>query len=229
MKSMFCQEWSLVKRLHPDLKVIPLYCHCWTCDTCRPHRTTRLISDAQRGAPLIFITLTSRYRPGHSPAAAARDLADAWRKVRAEYLRQHGRGSLPFLAVFEATKKGWPHLHIVARARWISQRWLSRRMAALIGAPIVWVVKIDTIRKIANYVAKYIGKNPHRFAGTKRYWRSLDYLDPFLEADDAADAPGDVWQIVRMSFGAYITQAMTLGFDVEFGRGEALLTCRAPP
>ena len=226
---MLCQEWSLVKRFHPDLKVIPLYCHCWTCPTCRPHRTTRLISEATRGIPLIFITLTSRYRSGHSPAAAARDLVDAWRKVRAEYLKLHGRGSLPFLAVFEATKKGWPHLHIVARARWINQRWLSRRMTALIGAPIVWVERIDSIRKIANYVAKYIGKNPHRFAGTKRYWRSLDYLNHDHDPTEGADSPAEPWQIVHMPFGAYIAQAMWLGFDVEFGKGEALLSLRKPP
>lgn len=226
---MFCQEWSLVKRLHPNLKVIPLYCHCWTCDTCRPHRKARLIFEAKRGAPHIFITLTSRYRSGHSPAAAARDLSHAWGKVRAEYIRSHGRGSLPFLAVFEATKRGWPHLHIVARARWIGQRWLSRRMAALIGAPIVWIEPIDSARKIANYVAKYIGKDPHRFAGTKRYWRSLDYLDPKSDTDEAVDAPGAVWQVVRMTFDAYINRAMEQGFDVEFGTGEAILSCRAPP
>ncbi len=166
---MFCSEFALVKYSEPTRLVIPLKCRCWTCDDCRPARKARLEAEARAGAPTLFITLTSRRREGWCPDRAARLLVTAWRTVRAEYLKKHGKDSLHFLAVFEAYDSGWPHLHIVARGGWLDQRWLSKRMGALIGAPIVDVRRVKSPGQIAAYVSKYIGKNPHRFKGVKRY------------------------------------------------------------
>ncbi len=201
---MLCSEWALVKYDFPTAIIIPLRCKCWHCDECRPMRQARLIKEAQSGKPNLFVTLTSRRRPESSPDAAARALVRAWRTVRAEYTAKHGKGTLPFLAVFEATKKGWPHLHIVARAKWLDQKWLSRRMGQLIGSPVVDVRRIRDPKKISNYVAKYIGKNPEPFKGVKRYWRSLNFFFPTVETelkDEGYQWPWvivkDHWQTVR--------------------------------
>jgi len=185
---MFCAEWALVKIQFRTATVIPLKCKCWTCDECRAGRTKRLVEEAKTGLPTIFITLTSKKRASLTASQAAVLLAHAWRQVRKEYIREHGKGSLAFFAVFEQTKRGWPHLHIVARCKYLDQKWLSRRMRALHDSPVVDVRKIHGLRKVAAYVSKYIGKNPHRFEGVKRYWRSLDYLLP-LEAEER-----DPWQ-----------------------------------
>lgn len=160
-------------------------------------RTKRLVEEAKRGKPDTFITLTSRRRPGLTPGQAARALVSAFRVIRRQYIRQHGKGSFPFLVVFESTKEGWPHLHIVARCKWLSQKWLSKRMGELTGSPIVDVRRVRHIRKVAAYISKYISKNPHRFDGVKRYWRSLDYLLPPAEDDDDPwlEVPG--WHIVQ--------------------------------
>ncbi len=200
---MFCQEWCLVKSVEPWTTIIPLRCHCWTCPECRPDRIGRLVHEAKSGAPTIFVTLTSRNRGTGSRDAAAQALVRAWRRVRLEYLKKHGKRSLPFLAVFEATKQGWPHLHIVARAKWLDQRWLSKRMGALIGSPIVDVRRVKGLGKVAAYVSKYVGKNPHRFAGVKRYWRSLDYLIPVAEEEDQAPSTKGTWQVVEMNWQDY--------------------------
>jgi len=194
---MFCSEWSLVKWKNLRLSVLPLRCKCWTCEECAARRKADLIADCCAGQPDIFITLTSRYIEGGDPHLAAVKLSHAWRQVRKEYLRAHGPDSLPFMAVFEATKRGWPHLHICGRCDWISQKWLSKRMGELIDSPNVWVERLQTVRKIANYVAKYCGKNPHRFKGVKRYWRSLAYIIPLpAEPSCGRDLPND-WKIVR--------------------------------
>ena len=226
---MFCGEWSLVKRLQPDLAVRPLPCRCWTCEECRPARAARLVAEAKTGQPNRFITLTSRYRPNGSPDAAARALVKAWRQVRAEYIRRHGPRSLPFIAVFEATKLGWPHLHILARAGWIDQRWLSKRMAALTGAPIVDVRRVKGLAKVAAYVSKYIGKNPHRFQGVKRYWRSLDYLLPDPSQDLGHDRDPEPWMVVRQHWLSYVKETLLLGFQADFAQNGATLTYRTPP
>jgi len=220
---MFCAEWALVKIQFQAATVLPLKCKCWTCDECRPGRTKRLVEEAKSGKPTIFITLTSKKRASLTASQAAVLLAHAWRQVRKEYIREHGKGSLAFFAVFEETKRGWPHLHIVARCKWLDQRWLSRRMRALHDSPVVDVRKIHGLRKVAAYVSKYIGKNPHRFVGVKRYWRSLDYL--IRPDEDDADPWGEIpdWTVVQR-FWLFVAQDLLAdGWEVD------TQGARAPP
>ena len=226
---MFCGEWALVKHSFPALKVIPLKCRCWSCDECRPERTRQLIGEAKSGRPDLFITLTSIFSPGADPAAAARQLVKAWRTVRSEYLKKNGKGSLPFLAVFEETKNGWPHLHIVARCKWLSQRKLADRMEELTGARVCWVERLKTTRKVANYVAKYIGKNPFRFFGTKRYWRSLDYLAVVADDDPAPGGDPPMWEVFRGSVTRCIMEWCDQGWVAEYRGKEVWLTSGKPP
>jgi len=218
---MFCSEWALVKTEFRTATVIPLKCKCWTCDDCRPGRTRRLVEEAKRGAPTLFITLTSKRRASLTPSQAAQALVDAWRIVRREYIREHGKGALAFLAVFEATKKGWPHLHIVARCRWLNQRWLSARMAELHDSPVVDVRRVHGQSKVAAYVSKYVGKNPHRFAGVKRYWRSLDYLFPVAETpyDPWDDCP--LWHVEQRYWLFVADDMQAAGYEVESPWDEA--------
>jgi len=194
---MFCGEWSLVKRHGNGATVLPLKCKCWTCDECRPMRTKRLVEEAKRGKPNTFVTLTSRRRRGLTRDEAAVAIVRAFRILRREYIREHGKGSFPFLAVFEETKRGWPHVHMVCRTKWISRKWLKKRMGELTDSPVVHVRRVKGLRKVASYITKYISKNPHRFAGVKRYWRSLDYLLPPAEDDDDPWLEVPVWHIVQ--------------------------------
>lgn len=226
---MLCSQYSLVKYQSLITTITPLRCRCWTCDECRPARKARLVKEAKQGAPTIFITLTSRRTPGGSPDKAARVLVLAWRKVRAEYLKKNGKKSLPFLAVFEATKQGWPHIHIVARARWIDQAWLSKRMASLAGAPIVDVRKIKGLREVAGYIAKYIGKNPSRFLGTKRYWRSLDYLAPTRDVKALDAEPPPQWRIEKCSWLMAALLLTTEGYTVIYDESHQVATAWKPP
>ena len=221
---MFCSEWALVKRSHPETTIIPLRCRCWSCDICRPGRAKRLIEEAKAGRPNKHIVLTSRRRPGGNPHRAAQALSKAWRQVRREYIKEHGKGSLAFLAVFEATKQGWPHIHIVARCKWLDQDWLSKRMGKIIGSPVVWVEAIDGPAEVAKYIAKYIGKDPHRFFGVKRYWRSLDYLFPVTDADDAWRVQGDTWFIVKFNWRTEARYYVSQGYDCKMFEDRAVLT-----
>jgi len=194
---VYCAEWALVKHQSQHVTVLPLMCKCWTCDECRPGRTRRLVEEAKAGAPTIFITLTSRRRAHLTPSEAAVELVWAWRIIRRQYVREHGKGSLPFFAVFEATKRGWPHIHIVARCKWLSQKWLRKRMTELIDSPVQDVRQVYGLNKVAWYVSKYISKNPHRFEGVKRYWRSLDYLTPPADTDQDEEAEIPYWHVIK--------------------------------
>ena len=193
---MLCQSHSIVKNEEFKITFYPLRCRCWSCPDCHAARTARLVDEAKSGKPNIFITLTSRRRPNWTPDYAAQRLAKAWAIIRAEYLRKHGKGSLPFLCVFEKTKKGWPHLHIVGRCKWLDQKWLSDRMRALTDSPIVDVRRVSGVGKVAHYITKYISKDPTRFKGTKRYWRSQDYLEPSADEDPPVIIPYFYWETI---------------------------------
>lgn len=211
-----CTDWSLVQYRAGSLTAIPLYCNCWSCDTCSGRRKARLIAEAASGAPTKLLTLTVSPRSGPTPDARARALRDAWRVLRRRIARKHGGKAPPFMAVFEKTKRGEPHLHILLRGPWLDQRWLSAAMNDLISAPIVDIRAIDQARSVAGYVAKYIGKDPTPFDGCKRYWRSLDYLDA-REPDPAYDAEArEDWNVVEMPLGQVNFWCQAAGWTVTF-------------
>ena len=172
---MLCREMSLVKDDGTNGVAIPLLCRSWGCAWCRPIRQRQLVRLAESGTPNRFVTLTSNPSTGTSPAARAHALAVAWRLVCKRWRRANPEGTLEFLAVFEATKAGEPHLHILCRSGYIDQRWLSRQMKAIANAPIVDVRKVTNASTYARYIAKYVGKTPQRFGTCKRYWVTPGY------------------------------------------------------
>lgn len=204
---MLCCEWTLIKSFAGALTAQPLKCRRWSCDYCQPFRASDLKRDALAGRPNTFLTLTVNPNVGLSPDDRARSLVHAWRLLRLRLIRKYKLASLPFLAVFEATKAGEPHLHILLRSEWLSQKYMSEVMAELISAPIVDVRRIKSAAQIANYVGKYVGKDPHAFQGTKRYWSSRDYC--VAQPDDglAPDVAPPIFWIVRESIERWLSRA----------------------
>lgn len=142
----------------------------------------------------MFVTLTWRVRDGVTPNEAAALLANAWRNAVKRLERQWKRPHIEYIAVFEKTHNGWPHLHILARAKFIPQRWLSRTMKALIGSPVVDVRRIRGQQQAINYITKYVGKEPHKFGTSKRYWFTRNYRDP---ADANKNKPPAWWSCIE--------------------------------
>jgi hypothetical protein len=143
-------------------------------------------------------------------------------------MRRYGWRKLPFIAVFEQTKLGWPHLHILLRSGFIDRSFISSIMAELTDSPIVDIRLIKSQAQIAGYVAKYVGQEPHQFGKCKRYWQSQDYdlrpkperefrikNDPFVEL-----VPAPLWQIAR----TYQSQGYTIEFQAHWRA-----VCRPPP
>ncbi len=183
-------------------------------------RKRQLQAQARAGNPTTFITLTSGPKAGASPSEAACALVAAWRVIRRDLRSRPGFGSVAFLAVFEATKRGRPHLHILARMPYLPQGWLSRRMAALAGSPIVDIRRVKNAAEAAAYVSKYLAKDPRRFTGCKRYWSSRDWsLGPDAEAAPVADANG-AWHHDKRSMVELQRLLSRLGYWFWLKRGE---------
>lgn len=172
---MYCGEGTVVKRDKEGWKAVTLRCRSWGCPECAPRRRRELIALARSGLPNTFITLTSNASMPGEPYEKARKLAAAWRIIVRRAKAKYGYQKLDYLAVFEATKKGQPHLHILARVKWLDQRWLSDQMREISNAPIVDIRRVDAPGRAAGYIAKYVGKAPHHFGTCKRYWHTQGY------------------------------------------------------
>lgn len=173
--TVICGETAGVNH-QPDLKaVVTLHCKRWSCETCLPRERWKVIRKAAAGNPNIFITLTCNPHLYETPDEAARDMVRSWRLLVRSIKKAKKIKRLPFCLVFERTKKGWPHLHILIRAPFIDQKWLSERWQDLCGAKVVDIRAIQDTGRASSYVAKYVGKEPFAFEGTKRWWRSRDY------------------------------------------------------
>lgn len=172
---MICSEALLINQATYEGHASLLRCKRWSCELCNPYNHRRIKRAAREGQPTTFLTLTVNPARYETQDEAARDLKNAWLNLRRRMQKSFAMDRPPFIAIFERTKQGWPHLHILMRCRFISQRWFSAAMNELIGAPIVDVRFIQDTGRVAAYVAKYISKAPEAFAHCKRWWRSKDY------------------------------------------------------
>jgi hypothetical protein len=179
--------------------------------------------------------LTVNPRHGQTAESRAAELSNAWRIVVKRARRKFTKVRLEFLAVFEETLKGEPHLHIVARAPYIPQRWLSEQMAELIQAPIVDIRKVNSAVGAARYVAKYVAKGPRAFGSLKRYWQSPGYDAAGTKKKREMKEDAHTWQIYQQPLWSIAEMWAQLGHVVTWTSEHELFSShvgareRAPP
>jgi hypothetical protein len=206
-----------------------LRCRCWECPYCRPRRQKRLKWQARSGDPKTFITLTCNVHRWNGPGEAARAMSRAWRLARARIEREYGGKKGEYLTVVEATKLGWPHFHVLTTRPWIDQKWLSALWDELTGAPVVDIKRVTNSRMAASYVAKYLGKAPHRFLHMKRYYFTRGYVKPREDDGQKIDWSGAVHEEIG---GQALTLASALlksGWRLIESANEFFVLERGPP
>ena len=155
-------------------------------------------------------------------------MALAWPIIVKRAKKKYGYDTIPYLCVFEATKRGEPHLHILCRVKWISQKWLSEQLKDLTGAYIVDIRKVKSQKQIAHYMAKYVGKEPHRFKGCKRYWRTQNWLVVPAERPEEDGIWTDKWWPINNSLPGLERRWRALGFDTAM-EGTMLVAMKQGP
>lgn len=213
---MYCGELTAVKKEHDGLVAVSLPCNAWTCPDCAPKRKARLTAEAIGGRPHTFLTLTTRRRKDADPNVAALEMSRAWRLLRLRIMRKMKLARLPFLAVIEAHKSGWPHLHILLRAPFIPWKWLRAQWLDITGSTGVEIEAIKSKRKVAHYCAKYCSKCVHKFGTAKRYWQSRDYdiRDPYVSPDN--EGTEEQWYIRVENIDRLVKQYEELGHLVNY-------------
>lgn len=185
---------------------------------------------AAEGNPTTFVTLTVNPQRGESQAERARDLSDALKVLIKRARRKWTKGKIEYLAVFEATKRGEPHLHVLMRAPYVPQKWLSRQMDELIEAPIVDIRHVHSKKHAATYVAKYVGKGPKSFGTLKRYWCSQGYSPKPATVDRVREEFEHRWYVVRRSLWMLADEWSLAGLLViRAGEHEIYSPNRHPP
>lgn len=225
-----CQGWSIYRHERDGLRAVTLFCRSWSCPDCFPKRLAAVKAMAREGRPTSFLTLTVNPKTSGGPEARARALSDAFSLLIKRARRTWPKQRLEYMAVFEATKKGEPHLHVLMRAPFIPQRWISDVMRELIDAPIVDIRKVGKARNAARYVAKYVGKGPKPFASLKRYWTSRRYnveqdRAPLYDAEGYAASP---WRVVKEPLFIFAETIQALGFRVMWSSETEFLTTGPP-
>ena len=181
---MLCSETTLIAF---DAGIaVTRFCGRWNCEICNCENQRKLAQRILGGFPNVFITLSSNPHWQDTPDEAARKLVHMFRLLRRRACRKYGLSHFDFLAVFELTERGEPHLHIAIRftlhqhyiphkkmTRLPSvlselQRWISKVMGELGSAPNVRVRDVFDVAGLASYMSK----GPAKFQGCQRHWSS---------------------------------------------------------
>lgn len=208
----------VVKQVGLHVEVFPIRCKSWTCPDCSKLRRFQLIREATAGKPNRFITITVNPNWFGSPDERAAALAKAWRLTVAAFRHRWPTQEAEYLAVFEATKQGEPHLHIVWRGGFVPQKWLSAQMDKRMGAPVVDVRAVRSVKKVTEYVSKYISKNAVTFGNCKRYWRSKKYLKISPSKAKQERNKGAIYYRSTRHWMLYLEWVLDLGWSITFPR-----------
>lgn len=206
---------------------MPVRCKCWSCDVCKEINRRKIIALGKAGKPTAFLTLTVSNTAYDSPEAAARDLKRAWVALRRRMQRFRPGHKIPFLAVFEKHKSGYPHMHLLIRAPFISVHKLREWWAEITTHS--WNVNIMALgtRGLVAYACKYIGKDLSAFEGCKRWWRSHDFNEK-IEPTEEELAQRRGWGRYEATPQMLASALRQLGATVESERGERF-RWRSPP
>ena len=139
------------------VKMVPIFCHKWSCPRCGKAKSALWRSYALAGEPQRLITLTAKPLELFNKRDQMKRLKKAFAKLVQKYRRKYG--VFEYLAVWELTKQGTPHIHVLQRGGFIPQTKLSEDWRTLTGNYIVDVRAVKSQEQIARYVVKYLTKS----------------------------------------------------------------------
>lgn len=161
----------LLDRAGRDATIVPLTCGSWRCPRCGPRVRATWAARIAAAEPQRFLTLTSDPARFYNPRDALIHLKSAL-PVLVGYLRRR-KFSLEYVAVWEFTEAGWPHIHLVTRGDYIPQKIISGAWDTLGCGSIVHIEKITEGFAAARYVTKYLAKGTAHVAWWPRGFRII--------------------------------------------------------
>jgi hypothetical protein len=133
-----------------------------------------------------------------------------------------------YFLVWERTKRGWPHAHILLVAPRVAKRWLSAQWRELSGSFIVDIQPVNSNERAASYLAKYLAKDPAVPAGFRRWRRSRGFFNVAEEPRSEKLPRVSAWTIQPRSALAQALRWLESGFCIDL-KDKDLLKCRDDP
>jgi len=129
--------------------------------------------------------------------------------------RAHPAATVEYFLVWERTKAGWPHAHLLLRAPFLKQGWLSMQWRDLTGAPIIDIRTLHDPEQIISYIAKYLSKDPQAPHGMKRYRCSRQFFAQVLAPPPTDNPSNIVWTLVRKSPEEIAREFLNAGYPAQ--------------
>lgn len=173
-----CGTWCATAQLEDGSYVaVPLTCRQWDCSTCGPRLKRRLTRRLEYARPTLFITLTTSLRTKPTPDEAFHVANAAIAILFKRWKRRFPDAPFEYFLVWERTKAGWPHAHILLKAPRVSKHWLSNQWRQLTGSYIIDLQPVSSNQHAARYLAKYLAKDPTPPPGFRRFRRSAGFFN----------------------------------------------------
>lgn len=177
-----CGRWCATAQLEDGSFVaVPIRCRSWECPDCAKSNKRRLLRRLQHTSPNLFATLTTSERTAATPEEAFARANAAVPLLFKRWKRRFPGLRFEYFLVWERTKRGWPHAHILLAAPTVAKRWLSRQWLELTGCYVVDLQKVGSQEHAARYLAKYLAKDPAVPAGHRRWRRSAGFFQTATE------------------------------------------------
>lgn len=225
-----CGNWSVVAHTDEGVIAVPLRCRSWLCPLCAYRNRRKLIRALKDTGVDALLTLTCSPHRYRDPILAFNRLTIAI-PVLIKRMRRYARNNpVEYFLVWETTKKGWPHAHLLIRSPFIPQHLLSKWWQDLTASSIVDIRRVHQAPQAAAYVAKYLTKQPHVPPGYRRWRTSLHFWqlpDPPSPRDRRVTL---TWHLSQNPV-SYLKQVyLALGWHVEERNdGSLVVTTRSPP
>jgi hypothetical protein len=181
--------------------VIPLSCKSWSCPRCADIKRLKYIRRLAAGQPQREFTLTTRSDPNMTAVEIVERMKRAFVRLVGEI--RDDFGSFEYALVWELTKAGTPHAHVLMRGSYIPQRWLSAHWHALGEGKNVDIRAVKNHRKHAAHLCKYLGKDVGQtalhLAGKRIIQFSLHWDLPSNEPSKPSPYEGYNWQFIGLT------------------------------
>lgn len=181
-----CGAWCATATLEDGSSIaVPIRCRSWDCPHCAATMKRRLLRRLRYSKPNLFSTLTTSTRTAATPDEAFIRANAAISTLIKRWRRRFPNERVEYFLVWERTKAGWPHAHLLLVAPPVSKHWLSATWRELTGSYIVDLQPVSSLTHAAKYLAKYLAKDPQTPPGFRRWRRSAG----FFRTQDEPKAP----------------------------------------
>lgn len=207
-----CGIWSVIAEGDDgEVLVHPLACRSWQCPRCRKRNARILLQRLGTAKVTTLLTLTCNPSAHTGQPAAFRAMSRAVNSLFKRIRRQWPAARVEYFLVWERTRRGWPHAHLLLQAPFVPQAWLSAAWDELTGARVVDIRAVHTTQQVTSYLAKYLAKDPFVPQGMKRYRSSRRFFDYLIRELPRQDRPTYRWSLVRRSAGELATEFSRAG------------------